>query len=272
MEEERLKAILESLLLAAGEPVSAARLAAVLDGVPQGEIRQTLGALAQEYAAEGRGIALQEVAGGYQLRTARDNAEYVRRLLAARPPRLSRPLMETLAIIAYRQPVTRPEIEQLRGVDCGGVLETLLERRLVRIAGRKEAPGRPIVYATTAEFLEVFGLKDILALPDLEEFKELEGVAPQEVAEAEPQIAAFPDVPVACPAGSAEDAPASEGPVSCDPCVQAEAAPSGETASACAEASVTATEPQPSTEASCSDGASGASESDPAADLSRIRP
>ena len=117
---------------------------------------------------------LEEVANGYQLRTAKEHAFYVRKLLAAKPPRLSRPLLETLAIVAYRQPVTRPEIEQLRGVDCGGVIDTLLERRLIKIGGRKEAPGRPLVYATTQEFLEVFSLKDIGSLPDLEEFRAID--------------------------------------------------------------------------------------------------
>ena len=175
MGEERLKAILESLLFAAGEPVALARLAVVLDNVPRDAIKKALGEMALGYSGGARGLVLDEVAGGYQLRTPKEHALYVRKLLAAKPPRLSRPLLETLAIIAYRQPITRPEIEQLRGVDSGGVLETLLERRLARIAGRKEAPGRPIMYATTTEFLEVFGLRDLRSLPDLEELKELEG-------------------------------------------------------------------------------------------------
>ncbi|HEX3409312.1 MAG TPA: SMC-Scp complex subunit ScpB, partial [Candidatus Binataceae bacterium] len=102
----------------------------------------------------------------------------VRKLLAAKPPRLSRPLLETVAIVAYRQPITRPEIEQLRGVDCGGVLDTLVERGLIQIAGRKEAPGRPILYTTTRDFLELFGLKDLSGLPDLEELRLIE--APRE--------------------------------------------------------------------------------------------
>ena len=143
MEEERLKSILASLLFAAGEPVSIARLAAVFDDVPRATVQKALAEMASQYAAENRGIVIDEVAGGYQMRTPKDHAGYVRKLLAARPPRLSRPLMETVAIIAYRQPITRPEIEQLRGVDTGGVLETLLEKRLVKIAGRKEAPGSP---------------------------------------------------------------------------------------------------------------------------------
>lgn len=177
MEEERLKAILESLLFAAGEPVPLARLAAVLENVPREAIRKVLAEIAVAYADGSRGIVLEEVAGGYQLRTAREHALYVRRLLQSKPPRLSRPLLETLAIVAYRQPITRPEIDQLRGVDSGGVLETLLERRLVRIAGRKEAPGRPIIYATTPEFLEVFSLKSLASLPDRDEFREMRSAA-----------------------------------------------------------------------------------------------
>jgi segregation and condensation protein B len=174
VEEERLKAILESLLFAAGEPITLAQMVSALETVPRDDIRRALGEMAVAYAEAGRGLVLEEVAGGYQLRTPREHAAYVRRLLAAKPPRLSRPLMETIAIVAYRQPITRPEIEQLRGVDCGGVIDTLLERQLIKIAGRKEAPGRPIVYATTPEFLELFGLKDLASLPDLEEFREIE--------------------------------------------------------------------------------------------------
>ena len=179
MEEERLKSILASLLFAAGEPVSIARLAAVFDDVPRPTVQKALGEMAAQYAAENRRIVIDEVAGGYQMRTPKDHAGYVRKLLAARPPRLSRPLMETVAIIAYRQPITRPEIEQLRGVDTGGVLETLLEKRLVKIAGRKDAPGRPMVYETTDEFLELFGLKDLEGLPDLSEFREIERAVEQ---------------------------------------------------------------------------------------------
>ena len=177
VEEERLKSILESLLFAAGDPVALPQLANALDDVPREAIRQALAAMAAEYAASGRGIVLEEVAGGYQLRTPKEHALFVRRLLAAKPPRLSRPLMETLAIIAYRQPITRPEIEQLRGVDSGGVLDTLLERSLIKVAGRKETAGRPMMYATSGEFLELFGLKSLESLPDLEEFRAL-GDAP----------------------------------------------------------------------------------------------
>jgi segregation and condensation protein B len=167
-----------------------------------------------------RGIALEEVAGGYQLRTPREHALYVRKLLAAKPPRLSRPLLETLAIVAYRQPITRPEIEQLRGVDSGGVLDTLLERRLIKIAGRKEAPGRPIVYATSTEFLEVFGLRDLDGLPDLEEFKELEGrkagegdvTTPGEPANSSNEAAGARDEHGASAAGPAHESAVQEAP------------------------------------------------------------
>ncbi|MBV8362734.1 MAG: SMC-Scp complex subunit ScpB [Deltaproteobacteria bacterium] len=174
--DEKLKSILESLLFAAGEPVSLAQLANALEEVPRERIRKALSEMAAGYAGSRRGFLLEEIAGGYQFRTPSEHAVYVRRLLSAKPPRLSRPVLETLAIVAYRQPITRPEIEQLRGVDSGGVLDTLVERNLIKIAGRKDAPGRPIVYTTTPGFLELFGLKDLESLPDLKEFRELEGL------------------------------------------------------------------------------------------------
>jgi len=214
VEEERLKSILASLLFAAGEPVSIARLAAVFDDMPRATVQKALAEMCSQYAAENRGIVIDEVAGGYQMRTPKDHAGYVRKLLAARPPRLSRPLMETVAIIAYRQPITRPEIEQLRGVDTGGVLETLLEKRLVKIAGRKEAPGRPITYETTPEFLELFGLKDLEGLPDLSEFREIErsvqqaNIGPVEGIETHPEDSAeTPPAPSEEPAEPAPETP-----------------------------------------------------------------
>jgi segregation and condensation protein B len=113
-----------------------------------------------------------QVAGGYQLRTPVEHGAFVRRLLRQRPPRLSRAMLETVAIVAYRQPCTRVEVEAIRGVDCDAVINTLLERSLIRMVGRKDAPGRPILYATTREFLEVFGLPDLSALPPLRELVE----------------------------------------------------------------------------------------------------
>lgn len=167
VEGETLKPLVESLIFAAGEPVSLVRLVAVIGEAGREAIRRCLEELAADYAAPERGIALEHVAGGYAFRTKKQHADCVRRLLAAKPPRLSRAMLETVAIVAYRQPVTRAEIEQLRGVDSGAVLEGLLERRLVKIAGRKESVGRPLIYATTPEFLEFFGLAGLEELPEL---------------------------------------------------------------------------------------------------------
>src|SRR5262245_27083127 len=173
MEGARLRSIVESLLFAAGEPLALSRIEKIATGYERREIVRVLGALAEEYERDERGFRLAQVAGGWQLRTPRENAEFVRELRAERPVRLTRPSLETLAIIAYRQPVTRPEIEAIRGVDVDAVLATLLERRMIRILGRKEAPGRPILYGTTREFLEVFSLPDLEALPPLRELGEL---------------------------------------------------------------------------------------------------
>ena len=170
---DRLAAIVESLLFAAGAPVPLGRLVQALDGHDRREVARAVKQLAEAYERDGRGLRIVEVAGGYQIRTVPEHGPWVRRLLGGRPPRLSRPMLETLAIIAYRQPCTRPEIEAVRGVDVDAVLTTLVERRLVRMMGRKEAPGRPILYGTTPEFLEVFGLPDLEALPPLRDLGEL---------------------------------------------------------------------------------------------------
>jgi segregation and condensation protein B len=167
-----LAGVIESMLLASGAPVPLARLVEVLDGPDRREVAAALRALGASYEQQGRGLRLVYVAGGYQLRSAPEHARWVRRLLGGRPPRLSRPLLETLAIVAYRQPCTRPEIESIRGVDADAVLASLVERRLIRILGRKDAPGRPILYGTTKEFLEVFDLPDLQALPPLRELGE----------------------------------------------------------------------------------------------------
>jgi segregation and condensation protein B len=220
--DEKLESILESLLFVAGEPVSLSQLANALEEVPRERIRKTLTEMAADYASSGRGFVLEEIAGGYQLRTPTEHAVYVRRLLSAKPPRLSRPLLETLAIVAYRQPVTRPEIEQLRGVDSGGVLDTLIERNLIRIAGRKDAPGRPMMYTTTLDFLELFGLKDLESLPDLEEFRELEGLH-ERVEASQPAPPADSGEDATSPGGS-EPRPQSRSnePISEPPIVQAD--------------------------------------------------
>ena len=162
----------EALIFAADGPIKAERMAEALD-VPLADIREAIEALEVDYAERPRGFFLQDVAGGYQLRTRPEYAEYLRKLGRSRPFRFSRPALESLAIIAYRQPVTRSEIEYLRGVDSGSVLKTLLEKRLVRILGKKDVPGKPMIYGTTREFLELFGLPDLSSLPTLSEFSEL---------------------------------------------------------------------------------------------------
>jgi segregation and condensation protein B len=169
----RLRAALESLLCAHGAPLSAERAAEVIGDVTRAEVVRALGALRAEYERDGRGFRIVETAGGYQLRTAPAHAEMVRRLFRERSFRLTRAMLETLAIIAYRQVVTKAEIEAIRGVDVDSALGTLLERRLIRVAGRKDAPGRPLLYATSHEFLEVFGLATLADLPTLKEIGDL---------------------------------------------------------------------------------------------------
>jgi len=172
-EDARLVPLLEGLLFAAGAPVPVARLVDALDGPDRRQVMRALELLGTRLETEGRGVRLVRVAGGYQLRTLAEHGPWIRRLLGGKPPRLSRALLETLAIIAYRQPCTKPEIEAIRGVDVDGVLSTLVERRMIRLMGRKEAPGRPILYGTTKEFLEVFSLPDLDALPPLTDLGEL---------------------------------------------------------------------------------------------------
>jgi segregation and condensation protein B len=166
---ESLKAVIESLLFVAGEPLTLSRIQDALELREPDVIRSALADLAAGYEARGGGFYLDEVAGGYQLRTRPAHRDAVRRLLGAGNARLSPAALETLAIIAYRQPVMRADIDHVRGVDSGGVLRALLERRLIRVLGRKEIPGRPLIYGTTRQFLEVFGLRDLKDLPTLKE-------------------------------------------------------------------------------------------------------
>lgn len=169
---ERVKKVVESLLLVSEKPVTIEQMRAA-SGIGPEVIREAIESLARRFHEDASGIVLVEVAGGYQLRTSPDATAEVRRFLQVRPQRLTRAALETLAIVAYRQPVTRAEIEEVRGVDSGAVLKALVERRLVRILGRKEEPGRPILYGTTKEFLEFFSLRDLASLPTLREFQEL---------------------------------------------------------------------------------------------------
>ena len=164
---------IEALILGSPEPVPGARLADLVSGVSAGQVRALVEELNAEYAEQGRSFRIESVAGGHQVRTLPEFAELVQRLQPSRPLRLSRAALETLAIVAYRQPVTRAEVEHVRGVDVGAVLKSLLERKLVRIAGHREVPGRPLLYATSRRFLEVFGLEKLDDLPALREVEEL---------------------------------------------------------------------------------------------------
>jgi len=168
-----LKTIVESLLFVHDQPLTLDRLALLLEEHERSDIRIALDELMQEYGTAERGIVLAQVAGGYQLRSRPENADYIRRLTKSRGVKFSQSALETLSIIAYRQPITRAEVEYLRGVDSGGVLKTLLEKKLLRILGKKDVPGKPLIYGTSREFLELFGLKDIGSLPTLKEIQEL---------------------------------------------------------------------------------------------------
>ena len=173
MERDELRSIIESLLFVSEGPLTIQRLGEVMDGVEKDDIRATLDELQAELENARRGVRLVEVAGGYQLRTAKVNADWVKKFLGGRPARMGRATLETLAIIAYRQPITRAEIEAIRGVDVDGVINTLLDRSLIRAVARKDVPGRPFLYGTTPEFLQMFNLKDLTHLPTLKEMEEI---------------------------------------------------------------------------------------------------
>jgi segregation and condensation protein B len=172
LDTAELKAVIEALLFAAPGPVRLEQLALAVEAEPD-RVKRQLDELEKEYRHMQRGFVLVELADGYQLRTRPEHAEWVRRLHSSRPVRISRAALETLAIVAYRQPVTRADIEYLRGVDSGGVVKSLLDKRLVRIVGKMDAPGRPLLYGTSREFLEFFGLRTLKDLPTLKEFTEL---------------------------------------------------------------------------------------------------
>jgi len=174
MESDRLMSILESLLFAADGPVAVDRLRnAVGAEVERKEVVGALKDLQQEYETQRRGLRLMEVANGFQLRTPGEHAEYVKNLVPVKTARMSRANLETLAIVAYKQPITKAEIEDIRGVNVDGVVSTLLERRLIRIVARKDVPGKPFLYGTTKDFLETFNLKDLSGLPTLKEMQEM---------------------------------------------------------------------------------------------------
>ncbi len=172
---DEIKAVIEGLIFAAETPLSPDRIAELLQekGLTRQAVAEQIRELAAEYGERQGGFFLQEVAGGYQFRTRPELAPWIGRLKAGRPAALTAAALETLAIVAYRQPVVKAEVDRLRGVDAGRPLRTLLERKMVRILGRKDVPGKPIIYGTTRKFLEVFGLKDLSELPTLSELKDL---------------------------------------------------------------------------------------------------
>ncbi len=164
------KAMMEALLFASPEPLRVKDLKE-MTGLPENEIEDLLDELREEYSQRGGGVLITQLAGGYIMHTNPDHSGWARKLKASEPAKLSQASLESLAIIAYKQPITKAELEALRGVNSDGVMKTLLDRRLIKIVSRKEAPGKPLLYGTTQEFLIHFGLKDLTGLPTLKEFQ-----------------------------------------------------------------------------------------------------
>ncbi len=170
MEDLQKKAVLEALLFVAGEPINSGSLAKVTE-MQEPEVRKTMEELIRDYKERGAGLLIVEIAEGYQMVTNPDLALWVKKFRNVNQSnKLSQPALETLAIIAYKQPVTKLEIDQLRGVNSDGAVKSLLDKRFIKIVGKKETPGRPFLYGTTKEFLQYFGLKNLSELPPIEEF------------------------------------------------------------------------------------------------------
>lgn len=173
MSEDNVKTVIEALLFASDQPLTLEKIKEVLEGFQTTDIRRFLEELGQEYEKSNRGIRIAEVAGGFQLITSPNIAPFVKKLYKGRRiERLSRPALETLAIVAYKQPVTKLEMGAIRNVNIDGVISSLLDKELVRVCGRKNAPGRPFVFGTTRKFLEYFGLKSLEELPRIENFQD----------------------------------------------------------------------------------------------------
>lgn len=190
-----LPSIIESLIFTAESAISTDRICDLLDEFGRDEIKSALAETVAYHQGRAGGFELVEVAGGWQFRTRPALHSYITRHIKTRAAKFSQSALETLAIIAYRQPITRAEVEHLRGVDCGGVLKSLLEKHLVRILGKKDIPGRPLIYGTSKEFLEIFGLKDLKSLPTLREIQALDEV-PQYERQEELQLEPEKPVPV----------------------------------------------------------------------------
>ncbi len=175
IEDERVESIIESLLFSSEKAVSISTIKQIFIGttVKTVKIKKALENLAIEYAGAKRGVSLEEVQGGYQLRTKVDNGEYLKRLHKSRPFRVSGPALETLAIVAYKQPLVKNEVDQIRGVESGHLMRALMDRRLINFVGKSDLPGKPMLYGTTKNFLQIFGLRNIGELPSLNEIDQL---------------------------------------------------------------------------------------------------
>jgi segregation and condensation protein B len=203
-----LKAMLEAIVYITDEPLSAQQMAAALER-PIDVVKRLLDELVAEYAAPGHGLSIREVAGGYKMATKAEHHEAVRGFVKKLTPplKLSLAALETLAVIAYKQPVTTPEIMDIRGVQGASVLQTLLDRKLIAEAGRKNVVGKPILYKTTKDFLVQFGLKDLTELPTLKEFEELGRLS---VSDTEPESESPPQTELPLETSDAPDAPPAE--------------------------------------------------------------
>lgn len=171
---ENTKAILEALIFASESPLSIDKICNALHNIEKTELARMLDDLIQEYEERGGGVCLQAVAGGFQFRTRQEFSPWIKKLRTTKTPILTPAAIETMAIVAYKQPVMKSEIDKIRGVDTGGTLKSLLEKKMIRIVGRKDIPGKPLIYGTTKKFLETFNLKDLSELPTLREWKDLQ--------------------------------------------------------------------------------------------------
>jgi segregation and condensation protein B len=223
MPEDNIKAVIEALLFAHDRPVMIVQIRGVLGHLTTEQIRSVIGELTQEYEQSQRGLRIVEVAGGYQMITPVQFAPFLRKLFKDRRiERLSKPALETLAIIAYKQPLTKQEIESLRSVNVDGVMSSLVEKNLIRIIGRKDAPGRPYVFGTTKQFLEYFGLRSLEDLPKMEDFSKMvtEGQLPlsqEKKEEGEQNLPIDVSVPTPETIGAAGDTGEKDGPQETSP-------------------------------------------------------
>ena len=213
---ENISSIIEALLLASESPVTVEKICAVLDGVEKKEVEEAIAALMAGYDERASGISIQEIAGGYQLRTRPELASWIKKLKGSKPATLSPAALETLAIVAYRQPIVKADIESIRGVDVSAPLKGLLEKKLIRIVGRMDVPGKPIIYGTTKKFLEVFNLKELTEhqeIPEQEtidfdqEQSDIREILNQEAAKDEPEKEAAAPLPTPDLPPAAEPAP-----------------------------------------------------------------